>query len=495
MRFLEILLSFANLLAFLALAIPLPQAVPWMRHLALLALPAALAQLLAEGPRTQMIPAYVLAGVLILAWLLQIAAPGVAGMLAVRRLAVGLGILGLAVSIALPVLFPVVHFPRPGGPYDIGTLTYHWVDAGRPEVFSADAHARRELMAQVWYPAKRDPAAARTPYVQDADALASAFPRVQHKTKLLFGNLPYMTGNAIPSAPVAEDESSYPVLLFLEGLTGFRQMNTFQVEELASHGYIVVALDQPYAAAVVVFPDGRQAAGLPVEQIKPLVGQSYLPAEPAPMLNGRPLVEGIVPYFAQDALFALRQLDALNQADPNGILAGRLDLQRMGILGVSLGGLVAGETCRLEPRLRACLVMDAPMSTGVVREGLKQPAMWITRDAGTMRLERQRAGGWPEAEIEVHQTSMRATYESLPGDGYFVQVPGMFHINLTDVPSWSPIYRLVGIAGPTAARRVYSIINACSLAFFDRHLKGQPATRFDGLAERYPEATFEARRP
>ena len=26
-------------------------------------------------------------------------------------------------------------------------------------------------------------------------------------------------------------------------------MNTFQVEELVSHGYIVAAIDQPYAAA------------------------------------------------------------------------------------------------------------------------------------------------------------------------------------------------------------------------------------------------------
>jgi hypothetical protein len=39
-------------------------------------------------------------------------------------------------------------------------------------------------------------------------------------------------------------------------------MNTFQVEELVSHGYIIVAIDQPYAAASVVFPDGRQVFGL-----------------------------------------------------------------------------------------------------------------------------------------------------------------------------------------------------------------------------------------
>jgi alpha-beta hydrolase superfamily lysophospholipase len=60
------------------------------------------------------------------------------------------------------------------------------------------------------------------------------------------------------------------VLLFLEGATGFRQMNTFQVEELVSHGYVVAAIDQPGAAAAVVFPDGRQAAGLALSQLHAL---------------------------------------------------------------------------------------------------------------------------------------------------------------------------------------------------------------------------------
>jgi hypothetical protein len=33
------------------------------------------------------------------------------------------------------------------------------------------------------------------------------------------------------------------------------------------------------------------------------------------------------------------------------------------------------------------------------------------------------------------------------------------------------------------------------LAFFDRHLKGQSATRFDGPTKQYPAVLFETRRP
>lgn len=497
----EFLLLVANLLTFLVLFVPLPSVVHWMRYSVLIALLLAGIQLVVEGSRRQMVPAYALTGLFFLIWLLQYSARAARPAILSQTkgpaygLLVTLGVIGLAASIALPLLIPVFRFPKPTGPYAIGTLTYHWVDTGRSEIFTADPNDRRELMVQIWYPAKADPKARRAPYLPDAEALVTEFVRVQEKPayKFLFGNLKYITTNAIPSAPVADDEPSYPVLIFLEGTTGFRQMNTFQVEELVSHGYIVAAIDQPYAAAVVVFPDGRQAAVPPREQIHALVRQSYIPAEKAPILSGQTLEEGIIPYFTRDVIFTLDQLAALNEADPKGILTGRLDLQRTGVFGISQGGIVGSEACRLEPRLRACLMMDAPMPTSVVQEGLKQPSMWITRDADVMRLERRRAGGWSEEEIHAHLTSMREVYESLPGDGYFVQVEGIFHSNFTDIPAWSPLIRWLGAAGPMDVQRAHSIINAYTLAFFDRHLKGLSETLLEGPAVEYPEVVFERR--
>ena len=505
MRPIEILLVVANLLTFFVLVIPPLRAVRWMGYAALIALLIAGMQVLVEGYRWQMIAAYALSGLLFLVWLRQTIVPagtalggGLDNRLA-AGLAIGLGVLALAVSIVLPIVLPVFRFPPPTGPYAIGTLTYHWVDAGRGEVFTADPGDRRELMVQIWYPAEEDRSSPRAPYIQDADAVTSAFARLFHVPEFLLGNLKYVTTNAIPSAPVAapmaDDEPGYPVLIYLEGLGTFRQMNTFLVEELVSHGYVVVAIDQPYTATDVVFPDGRQAEGLPTERTKPLALQSFLPAERAPTLNGRTFQEGSVPYLAQDVSFALDQLAVLNQADPNGILTGRLDLQRAGTFGPSLGGLVGGEACRLEPRLRACLMLDAPMSTDVVRSGLQQPAMWITRDADAMRLERRKVGGWPEAEIHAELSSNWAVFERMPGDGYFVEVPGMFHINYSDIPSWSPLWRLLGLAGPIDVQRAHSIINAYSLAFFDHELKGRPAELLDGLLEHYPEVVFATRRP
>ena len=242
-------------------------------------------------------------------------------------------------------------------------------------------------------------------------------------------------------------------------------MNTFQVETFVSQGCIVVAIDQLYAAALVVFPDGREMGALPLRQMIPLIQQSHSPAATAPTLNGRTFESGIVPYLAQAGTF-----------------------------GVSLGGIVGAVACRVEPRLQACLFMDAPMPVDVVKFSLQRPALWITRDAETMRPERRRSGGWTEADISAHQTSMRTTYASSQHPSYFVQIPGMFHVNLTDVPYWSPLLQWVGITGPIDAQRAHNI-NAYSLAFFNRHLLNRPEALLDSTACPYPEVVFNARQP
>jgi predicted dienelactone hydrolase len=481
-RPLEILLLLAILLTFLALVAPLSPSLRWLRYSAPVALLIAGVQALVEGPRWQMVPAYLLGGSLFAVWIWQRGnrtgersthSP-------LRRsatvLGVVLGLLALAVSAVLPIIVPVIRFPQPTGPYAIGTLTYHWIDTDRPEIFTADPNDRRELMVQIWYPARADPSARRSPYIQDADAVARIVASLRNLPAFVFEQLKYVTTNAVQSASVADDEPTYPVLILLVGLSAYRQVQTFQVEELVSHGYIVAAIDHPYAAAAVVFPDGRQ-----VDFDSRMFDRAYFDAH--------------IPYLVQDADFTLDQLTALNEADPNGILTGRLDLQRVGMFGHSLGGIVGAEFCRIEPRLKACLLEDAFMPPDVVRAGLQHPTMWITRDAETMRLERRTAGGWKESDIEEHLTTMRAVYESLRADGYYVQVPGMFHLDMTDAPLLTPLASNVGLGGPVGGQRSHTIINAYSVAFFDRYLKGQLAPLLDGPSEQYPEVVLEARHP
>ena len=156
----------------------------------------------------------------------------------------------------------------------------------------------------------------------------------------------------------------------------------------------VRAIDQPGAAVDVVLPDGRALVGVSVRQLQALIRPSDLPSATAPLLQGKVLAAcSIVSFLTQDLCFVLARLAVLNRADPNRVLTGRLDLRQAGFFGISLGGIVASAACLSEPRVRACLMMDAPMPTDVVTTGLLKPGMWITRDAASMRMERQRSGG------------------------------------------------------------------------------------------------------
>ena len=60
MRPLEFSLVLVNLLTFAVLAVPRLHAVRWMGYVAFIAVLIAIAQMIVEGPRWQMVPAYVL---------------------------------------------------------------------------------------------------------------------------------------------------------------------------------------------------------------------------------------------------------------------------------------------------------------------------------------------------------------------------------------------------------------------------------------------------
>ncbi len=476
MRPLEVLLLTVELLAF-ASALARPQGrARWLRHVpSALVAPVTVAQAFVEGPRWQLVPAYVFGGALVLAWLGWL----VRGERTVRRrwlrrlgtgLGVTTGLLGLAVSLAVPVLVPVFTFPAPTGPYGVGTVTYHWEDSARPEVFTADPDDRREVVVQVWYPAEHDDDAQKAAYVPDADALG-ALARRGGLPGFAFSHLKYVRTNAIPSAPVVDGVRRFPLLVLATGLSGFRQYNTLGVEELVSHGYVVAGIDHPYSSAAVVFPDGRVANF-------------------DPRMLERDFADRIVPFIAGDTGFTLDRMAAVDRADPKGVLTGRVDVEHAGLFGLSLGGEITGMGCLRDTRFLACLSMDSWMPDQVVDAGLTQPTMWLTRDAATMRRE-----GWRQTDIDRTMDTMRAVYDRLPARGYIVRIPGLYHADFGDTQLLSPLLRTSGLSGPVDGEEAHRLINTYVVAFFDRHVANRPAPLLDRPPGEHQHVLFERHGP
>jgi beta-xylosidase len=108
----------------------------------------------------------------------------------------------------------VFSFPGTSGPYKIGTVTYHWTDVSRHEVFTLDKNMSRELMVQIWYPAKKTESTNHAPYIQNPNGVSSAMARLHNLPSFALSHLKFVTTNATVSASVADDKPNYPVLIY-----------------------------------------------------------------------------------------------------------------------------------------------------------------------------------------------------------------------------------------------------------------------------------------
>ncbi|MEC5178830.1 alpha/beta hydrolase family protein [Arthrobacter sp. CG_A4] len=360
-------------------------------------------------------------------------------------------------------LVPPVRFPRPTGPYGVGTVVHRWSDPGRPEILSEDPDEIREIVAQIWYP-YRATSGPRSRYMEDAGAVFSSLLAALKdvtggRTALpawLLGHLGHTATNAILEASIAPEETPYPVVVYLSGLGGFRTSNTVQVEELASHGYVVVGIDQPYISASAAATSGGRR----------------IPMLPRTRLYARHDPGVVIAHLAPDVDLVLARLDDLHGAGQDEV-ALNVDLRRVGVFGISLGGKIAAEACRRNERIGACLMYDAAMPASVVASGLRAPAMWLTRPVADMRREHRRSGGWDDDVIEETITSTAQTLAKQPqGTGFHIAISGMSHIDFTDAPSWAPLLARMGPSGSIGVRRARTIVNAFTLAFFDATLRG-----------------------
>jgi dienelactone hydrolase len=417
-----------------------------------------------EGYRWQMAPAYGLAIGLVLYecvhWLWGLHAPHLAGVAA---------LVFVLAAILLCILLPVFRLPAPTGPYRVGTQIRHIIDGSRRDSFSDDPNSGRELMIQIWYPA--DPTARK---------LALAPYRDRRITALKDAHFALVKSNSVLGARLAPSEHRYPVLLYTPSWSGLRTECTFQVEEMASHGYVVVGIDHPYSSRIVVFPDGRIAR-------RKFQGNEDYSSEAAVEEFVR-TADQQVKIRAEDARFVLDTLEHLDENDPDGLLTGRLDLARVGIFGFSLGGGTAAQACWLDRRFRAGLDMGGMIAGEPAEQGTCAPFFFMFE--GMYESFPYISGSdifnvtpGKRREIELTRTQFKQMKKSLAEfGGYWMTIKGIKHLDFCDSPFFSPL-RYSRFNSAHIAR----VISRYSLAFWDEHLKGikQPllAGRSAGTAE------------
>jgi predicted dienelactone hydrolase len=411
----------------------------------------AVAQAIAEGFTWQFMPAYgLLAASIAVAGL----APGWGR--AAGRAAV---VLAAGAAVGAFAVLPAPRLPRPTGPYAVGGEVFRWVDAARPELATPDPADRRNVVAQAWYPAAAGARGRRVAYI---DGLGRLPARLSGLPGFIFSTFGRIDTHAVARAPVSNAQARWPVVLFSPGYGAPRAAYSGLAADLASRGYVVLAIDHPYEAAVTELADGRIAAPAPVRfAADDPTGDRYMAAE----LDLR----------AADAAFVLDQLGRAGALGPR--LAGRLDLARIAMIGHSLGGATAARAMERDRRIGAAANVDGTPYGPLVGARLDRPFLLLQSDPA-----------------ETHHSAKFVTgnqrlLSQLRAPGWHFRIARANHYSFTDAPLYlAPPARWVlarligGERGPVETERATADILD---AFLARSLSGRAADPA-AAARRYP---------
>ncbi|MFI0241025.1 alpha/beta hydrolase family protein [Streptomyces sp. NPDC016845] len=349
-----------------------------------------------------------------------------------------------------------LRLPAPTGPYAVGTTRLHLVDRARRDPWTGDRV--REVMADVRYPARSVSGHPRAAQMTAREA--AGFDRLNNFAGLPAGRVDWAATRTFAhrSAPLART-APHPVVLYSPGVLDPRTLGTTLTDELASHGYVVIAIDHPYDVSAVEFPDGR-------------VATSRLPEEfAAAQKAGGAAVTSLLEKTTAVRVADLRSvLDTVERAFDDG----RLRRAPVGAFGQSAGGFAALQALHDDRRLAAAADLDGVLAyvqddrdeghlSTVAAEGTDRPVLLMGSDGN----DRTTVPSW--RELWRHSTGWRRE----------LTLGGSRHATYTDAATLLPPVAaaldldretLTGWVGTIPTARAVAVQRAQVTAFFDRHL-------------------------
>ncbi len=360
---------------------------------------------------------------------------------------------------------PDVSLPELSGPYPVGRRFLDWVDQSRSDPFHKSA--RRELVVSVWYPAQETSASQTGTYLPGNRGLVMArFQSMMMRLRvqsfwsaLLYDPLPrdFIVGiktHAVDNLPVSREKPSFPVLLFSPGFGAMPTEYSAVLEDIASHGYVIVAINPTDFVPATVFENGRT--------VYPSVWHISL-YDP----------EKAYPIWVQDILFGLNEVSRENE-DPQSPLFDRLDMTKVGAFGHSFGGAASAGACHFDSRLRAGLNLDgAPYG---------DHSTWVFRQPFMLVQSGRRA---------YRDSADEEFYKGL-ANGYRAVIKGSTHHAFTDETMLPlPEDRRNALVGSIPGPRMVRMTSLLVCAFFDIYLRKKPSALLKDVSSQFPEIAIE----
>ena len=177
------------------------------------------------------------------------------------RILKGFAALGILSAVGVGALWlehrTPISLPTPSGPFTVGRTTTFWTSEAEDN-FAPTPGIKRQLSVWIWYPSAT-PSSPETlaDYMDPPQRAAIEQSRGRFNSTFLTPDLSKVHTHSMLNPAVSPQQPAYPVVILRSGASAEVVNYSTLAENLASHGYIVVAFDAPYRTNVVVLPNGQ----------------------------------------------------------------------------------------------------------------------------------------------------------------------------------------------------------------------------------------------
>lgn len=312
-------------------------------------------------------------------------------------------------------------------------------DLSRREIYNQQHH--RSFPVSIYYPSV-------TPYEErHVSTLLSLFHPAISEARNVFSSMgidsEILTSVVTPVANNALPQftSPLPVLIFSPGFGIDRDLYVEVITSIVNSGYVVVAIGAPYDSFLTVYPDGK------------VILQADRHPSDFEQIETR----------TQDIRYVMGHLSEWNRED---CLNGLLDINRISMMGHSLGGAATFNVTATDERVRCLVLLDA--SLHLIGKGVPCiPVLNIRQEASSYEQyldatrDEEDESKTCEAIAKAYIDNQTWLYDHLPPNRSFVKVMGANHL------SFSTVSRLIGDAGPRVTLAIERVVGS----FLDEFLK------------------------
>jgi len=293
--------------------------------------------------------------------------------------------------------------------------------------------------------------------------------------------------SAVLGAPMVAGAQRFPLVVYFPGWPGTRIENYRLACELASHGFIVAGVTYP--ARVPAMSEAEYQS-----QVKEL--ENY------PVYASEEVYRSLIAYSTERVRLRARDasllLDTFARIDASATdtFAGRVDMERIGIIGFSLGGAVAAESANRDPRIRAAVNIDGRHWGDALLNGVQKPYLFIGHEL-LIPTAQELTSSNPDlrynAEADKYDYSQLAVNLRRNG-GIQVTVLKAQHMDFTDTGSVHGWRRMIR-RNSHKLQRAHLILNTYVRAFLKANLNAERALCLFDTSPQFQEVRIDVWKP